>query len=310
MNLNKRIAWGEFYLLRIKSKVTGRPLSKSKYNGKQLLSDEESNEWIADALDGDKPFMVGRFGSNELAALWKVKDNGRGVEGNIEKDLNKLHFNAGFFPRTKNGMIRFAQEMKKAIFQVDLIGVWYQHMEEYEIKLWGNNPDYCELGGLEPFFVEQPWTAHLAGKKVLVIHPFADTITSQYTKRDSLFSNPMILPDFELITQKAVQTIAGNKDSRFGTWFDALDYMEQEALKKDFDVAIIGCGAYGFPLAARLKKAGKKVIHLGGATQLLFGIKGGRWESRSDYAALMNENWVKPMEKPLNAEKVEGGCYW
>ena len=49
-------------------------------------------------------------------------------------------------------------------------------------------------------------------------------------------------------------------------------------MKIDFDVAIIGCGAYGFPLAAKLKQAGKQAIHLAGATQLLFGIKGKRWE--------------------------------
>ena len=49
-------------------------------------------------------------------------------------------------------------------------------------------------------------------------------------------------------------------------------------MEEIFDVAIIGCGAYGMPLAAMLKQAGKQAIHLGGATQLLFGIKGKRWE--------------------------------
>jgi len=54
-----------------------------------------------------------------------------------------------------------------------------------------------------------------------------------------------------LLTLKAVQTIANTKDDRFDTWFDALDYMYNEALKLDFDVALIGCGAYGYPLAAK-----------------------------------------------------------
>ena len=53
--------------------------------------------------------------------------------------------------------------------------------------------------------------------------------------------------------------------------------MYTEAVKIDFDTAIIGCGAYGFPLAAKLKAAGKQAFHMGGATQLLFGIKGSRW---------------------------------
>ena len=54
--------------------------------------------------------------------------------------------------------------------------------------------------------------------------------------------------------------------------------MYEQSLKTSFDVAIIGCGAYGMPLGAMLKDAGKTVIHLGGVTQILFGIKGKRWD--------------------------------
>lgn len=31
---------------------------------------------------------------------------------------------------------------------------------------------------------------------------------------------------------------------RFNDWFEALDYMVEEALKIPFDIALIGCGAY------------------------------------------------------------------
>ena len=115
---------------------------------------------------------------------------------------------------------------------------------------------------------------------------------------------------------KAVQTIAGEK-SHFGNWFEALDYMKNEIANRDFDLLIVGCGAYGLPLAAFGKQMGKKAIHLGGGTQLLFGIKGKRWEGRyhgddTRFADLFNEYWTYPSEneKPQNAEKVEGGCYW
>jgi hypothetical protein len=63
---------------------------------------------------------------------------------------------------------------------------------------------------------------------------------------------------------------------------------------KDFDVAIIGCGAYGFPLAAHLKRLGKKAIYMGGATQLLFGIKGKRWDNYRLISNFFNEHWVRP----------------
>jgi hypothetical protein len=153
------------------------------------------------------------------------------------------------------------------------------------------------------------WTKYLEGKKVLVIHPFASTIEKQYKEnRTKLFSRPDFIPEFaSLSTIKAVQSIAGN-DVEFETWFDALDYMKREAEKVDFDIALIGCGAYGFPLAAHIKRMGKQAIHLGGVLQLYFGIRGKRW----DEWGLYNEYWVSPCveEKPKGAEKVEDGCYW
>ena len=88
--------------------------------------------------------------------------------------------------------------------------------------------------------------------------------------------------------------------------------MYEEAVKIDFEIAIIGCGAYGMPLAAMLKQEGKKVVHMGGVTQALFGIKGKRWvESRVDKVPF-NDAWIYPDkdETPKDAQKVEGGCYW
>lgn len=88
--------------------------------------------------------------------------------------------------------------------------------------------------------------------------------------------------------------------------------MEDEAMRMNFDVALVGCGAYGLPLAARLKRQGKKAIHLGGALQILFGIKGGRWDSRPEFKKFYNDAWVRPGEehRPIAYQLVEDGCYW
>lgn len=126
--------------------------------------------------------------------------------------------------------------------------------------------------------------------------------------RTRLFSRPDFIPEFKsLATVKAVQTIAGNS-AGFPSWFDALEQMEREISLVDFDIALIGCGAYGLPLAAYVKKIGKQAIHVGGVLQLYFGIKGKRW---NDWG-LYNDYWVSPDAKdiPNNADKVENGCYW
>lgn len=105
---------------------------------------------------------------------------------------------------------------------------------------------------------------------------------------------------------KAVNSLRGNCE--FSSWFEALDYMKSQIEAIDFDIAILGCGAYGFPLAAHIKKIGKKAVHVGGSTQLIFGIKGKRWEGRD----FINEHWVspRPQDRPVGFESVEGGCYW
>lgn len=88
--------------------------------------------------------------------------------------------------------------------------------------------------------------------------------------------------------------------------------MYQKAMEIDFDIAIVGCGAYGFPLAAKIKAAGKQVIHMGGVTQVLFGIKGRRWVENPRSELKFNDAWVYPMssETPQNNKVVENGCYW
>lgn len=152
------------------------------------------------------------------------------------------------------------------------------------------------------------WYKALEGKKVLVVSPFAELIEYQYNhNRKRIWSNKDILTKYiKLETVKAVNSIGGNCE--YASWFDALEAMEEEIKKKDFDIALLGCGAYGFPLAAYIKSIGKKAVHIGGATQLIFGIKGKRWQN----ASYINEYWIspRPEDRPKGFEKVEGGCYW
>lgn len=149
---------------------------------------------------------------------------------------------------------------------------------------------------------------------MLVVSPFEETIRKQYEKRKLLFKNPDVLPDFELVTLKAVQGIGDSKkDLPYKDWFEALEDMKSKISKIDFDIALIGAGAYGMFLGAHCKELGKKAVHMGGATQLLFGIKGRRWDTFFE-KTLYNENWTRVSQKetPAGLEKFEEGtfAYW
>jgi len=289
---------------------------------------------IYDALMADKPCMIARFGSTELTCLTNYfgvhqeerqyinyitsKSNPWWWEESIMKQMQNW---SGFFPASQDKIEQYCNLMLEDIPQVDVLGSWLVNEHVFDIELQSATKVHLRL--LEPFWSDIPWMRALKGKKVLVVHPFAETIEQQYLKRKKLFNNPDILPKFKsLNVMKAVQTL-GEGDTRFKDWFEALNYMIAEIDKLDYDVCLIGCGAYGFHLAAHVKRSGKKGIHLGGALQLLFGIKGKRWEDPNygvkdwgiapgSYSNLINEYWVRPDEKykPKNAEKVEGACYW
>ncbi len=276
-----------------------------------------------DMLMADKPFMIARYGSTEMTNLINyigVKRNNRSKKDFITGKslkwwwepsvMKQLQVWSGFFPPTQEKIEAFCDLMLEDTAQVDLLGSWL-HDEEY-LTQGLIRAKRVMLEDLEPFFCKNPWTKALEGKKVLVVHPFAETIEKQYLKREVLFENNL-LPEFELKTIKAVQSVAG-AETEFEDWFAALEHMKGQIDATDYDVCIIGCGAYGFPLAAHVKRSGKKAIHMAGVTQLLFGIKGKRWESYLvwPYMNLFNEHWVRPgeSEKPKNAQVVEDACYW
>lgn len=308
----------KWYSRRIVNKVLKVKPSITKYNGVPILPAEDGNIYIYSLIEkclkDNRGCFIGRYGSNELDAMVKFEHyNGGTIKAYQTNVMDRLYLNAGFFPKDAKLMSRYVDEMKEASSVVDVVGVWFNPFEDYIIKQYAPQAVCCKLTALEPYFYENPWSRVLQDKKVLVIHPFSQSIIKQYNSvRENLFANELVLPKFDLITQKAVQTIAGQSDVRFSTWFDALEYMEKTALESEFDVAIVGCGAYGFPLAARLKKAGKVVIHLGGATQMLFGVKGSRWEKIESFKDIINSHWIYPIEneRPSGAEKIEGGCYW
>ncbi len=308
---------GLFYNLkyRYRNKFYPKDISnnfdKKTYAGKPYFSIDAASDCLAERIASGEPFMAGRFGSVELFAMrtaefhWKSKE---------DKVTNQLCVCAGFFPEDKGQLSRFNEVMKESCAQLDMLGVWYQCAEEYFIKKYGTGmAGTCWLGALEPWYGSKPWTRALKGKKVLVIHPFEESIKSQLKNRDKLFENPDMLPECEFVTLKAVQTAGGQTDDRFESWFDALSFMCKEIDKIDFDIALIGCGAYGFPLAAHCKKIGRQAIHIGGALQLFFGIKGKRWDDlEPNIVKMYNEYWNYPLdcETPKNHSAVEGGTYW
>ena len=277
---------------------------------------QDGNDVVRQQLELNKPLLVARLGSTELSCIHFFLKNrataNRPYPAAIKAAMSN---NSGFFPVNDAALDRFSEMFLAHVGSADIMGVWFNRYEGVVCNSRCPDAKLVEFGCLYPFYYHTPWTSHLRGKRVLVVHPFADSITRQYReRRQLLFKDPDVLPEFELKTIKAVQSIADSK-VEFTTWFHAYDHMCLQIRNVEFDVAIIGAGAYGLPLASFVKAMGKQAIHLGGVTQILFGIKGRRWETgvyAETTGKFFNEYWIRPSdaERPEGYYKVDGGEYW
>lgn len=277
------------------------------------LNEEEANAYIYKKLLQDEPFFAGRLGSVELETichyeyLEKRKDYPEiPYENNVSASIC---LNAGFFPREDKLIDDFVRLYLNDIKTIDhIFSLWQSRFEDKLYQDYCKNVPFSDYNKSHfPMYLQNSWLQALKGKKVLVIHPFEESIRENYKKRSLLFHKQDFLPEFELITLKAVQSIAGTK-TPYKDWFEALESMKRQMESMDFDIALIGAGAYGFPLGSYVKQLGKKAVHIGGTLQILFGIKA----KFCDKMGLYNEHWTSPKdsERPNGFMKVESGRYW
>ena len=270
----------------------------------------QGNDKIKEAILSGKPFVASKIGAVERTILSDKIQSGAYSESTRFFAAN----NAGVAPSDDNTLDFFFDCYSNSLRNVDFLGSMDSYDEIVVIEKFASQAEFFELRFLEPFYFETPWSEALAGKKVLVIHPFDEDITNQYSKRELLFDNKKVLPEFELKTIKSIQTNGGGlsasrEDLNFAT---GVEHMTNKMDEIDYDVAIIGCGAYGLILADYARFQGKQAIHIGGGLQIMFGIKGKRWDQHPDIGPMYNDHWCRPdnSTKPVNFNDIEGGTYW
>lgn len=174
---------------------------------------------------------------------------------------------------------------------------------------------------LEPFYLmsesgfsEAPWTHALAGKKVLIIHPFVESFKAQLAAGFTFFDDGkhIFQPGQAFEFYKTFNCLSGVRPHK--NWFETFTIMAREIEKLEFDVALLGCGGYGVPLCNFIStKLKKKAIYIGGGLQLLFGVVGKRWLNHEIIGPLLkNGKWIHPSESEhiKGFAAIEGGCYW
>jgi hypothetical protein len=274
----------------------------------------------------NKPSLIGRLGGTEARFLGEyykiskhklIQDFLFKSKPNWIKRSKEINSNAGFYFQTMRDVQSFYDLYDKALEDTDLLGAWGTAFAWIESNYVDSIGKFIPVPMTAPWIESynpnqetKPWSDSLDGRTVLVVSPFAQSISEQHKRIEMVFPKHSY-PNFKLLTIKAPQTTGFVSNSK-PTWFENLQYIKNQIAEKSFDVALISAGAYSFPLAHFVKNIGKIGVHTGGGLQLYFGVLGRRWDHLDSINQIKNSYWVRPnkSETPLNALTIEGGCYW
>ena len=306
-----------YYLRKLYKILSGRKhsfIDTKDFSRVNLTSDKTSSiicKWILEK----KPFIVTRFGNIELTWYVEYKLLGKSFASRSHYYItNKIRnwraserniVHPYFYPSNDRFNTEFyINATERVIPEIDLLGSWSSGEKLDVVGLKCNL--LTHIFDIEPYRSIHPWSLALKGKKVMIIHPMVHLFIKQMENRERLFEFP-VLPIFDIIPVKALFF----DDPVFNSWSKVYNYYSDIIERTDFDIALIGCGTWGMPICYEVKRKGKQAIHLGGATQILFGIMGKRWRNWPEYSNLVNQYWItKHTEIPTAAKLIEDGCYW
>ncbi len=313
---------GDRYKLGEDDEKLDREVFKWLYCGQKISTEADVNKKMLNLLIRGEPFMFARLGMTEANIVGEYIEKTVGLRTNYEEHwIRWLYRTSGFFGNedsVDNDVDKYSQLTLDAVKITDFFACWQPLYVDYIAK------HYAKKGSLFKYnkvtghavnsIMDNHWSKGLEGKKVLVVSSFPKSITQQYAIKERLCRNKSrCLPEFELITIKAPETQMGHNTEAYESWFDSMKKLEEKILTCNFDVALIGCGAYGYPLAASIRKSGKTSIELCGSIVKLFGIYGKGLEERwgEELETWKTEYWTRPIDtRPAYYKQIENGTYW
>ena len=285
---------------------------------------------VKESVEHNKGFAMGKLGFSEqfLLGYLHFKDtNPNNVQLKAYEAMLRYHceIQFGVFPANATFLHEFAQFYTKHVQQIDILGLFQANKEEKIIKENELNAQFIPYQFTEPdrsipVNESNCYLPFFEGKKLLFISPFADLLKSRATKAtfESVWSNihkkwfwPSEVNSCEIPYSYVNSFKTHEKYTNSMFLFNSICTNLSEI---DFDIAFIGAGALGLPMASYLKNQGKIAISLGGHLQVLFGIGGGRWSKDEFWTTnYINEHWIE-MPKKYHPENksilTDNGAYW
>ena len=271
------------------------------------------NELIIDAVKNKSIVSFGKMGGTETSFIYDfIQNNGR-----CTKNPYELFWQSGVLCSNLDSLTEFIKVYINAALNMDHLIKWFnplgngRFLDEVCLQHLGyKNELFKSHNELEPFLKgKEGWHYHLGDTKLLFLSPFPDTAAIQKEKYSEIWQGAP-KPDVVTIRYPFAECYTGEEPKV--EWQDRLIQMKEEIAKQDFDFATLGCGAMGLPLCNFIKnELGKGVIYLGGGNQLLFGIKGKRWERDKNFTKIINNPaWIRPLDSETPKSQIEDGCYF
>lgn len=287
-----------------------------------LTQTEGARELVRAVQDG-RPYAAGKLGSSEFHALvWYTLHRRRDPKPYPRDIFTHMVVNAGLFPARPETLDEWCIHMIHDVLPyMDFMAEWLN--ERHFLNTYAPDAKRSVLRSLEPYYESDPSDRYTLAfpscESVAIISPFTDSIAEQKPKLPTVWPH---VPVWSVAADQIhpIKTyfspLVASSDSTWPpnipSWIGAVDSIVSQVVARGTKYALIGCGALSLPIAVALKRAGCIAIHTGGATQILFGIKGGRWDTHSVISGFYNTNWIRPAahEIPERATAIERGCYF
>lgn len=287
---------------------------------------DEIQTAIEKALARKEGCLIGRNGTIELETLFYKFHQAKPGQPYPYGISRRMELHAGIFPSTQPSLDRWCFQMVESIRNCDvLVAGWYKPLEIQEttfLAKTNTNAPRIPLRSLEPYYVEpeKRWSRLFAGHRVAIVNSFAETAVNQTLKREEIWpvAADSLLPAnvewIPIVTGYPPVLAQGSAEWPSGepSWDVAVLSVVKQVIESGARFALIGCGGLGMVIGSELRKRGVIAIVMGGALQVLFGIKGNRWKKHDVIQHFWNDAWVYPSKKetPGGSQLIEGGCYW